>query len=67
MILIIAGLLRQKKVAVGQKMEVRLLDLMTVPRADPTLQAVSQSDPIEMVGKSDWSGIGRTGFQVLRP
>ena len=45
-----AGLLEKLRDVVCQAMRVRVPTLLAVPQADLTLQAVSQSDPVEVEG-----------------
>lgn len=63
MILMGVGLLSVVGSAVGHTMEVRVHTILGVPQADSTLQAVSQSNPTGMAGRSNLDGISGAGFQ----
>ena len=49
--------------AVGQTVEVRVLDSAGCASDRTHLRAVSQWDPIRMTGRSDWDRIGRAEFK----
>ena len=49
----------------GQKSRSEYLTLLAVLQENPTLQVMSQSDPTEMVGRSDWDEIGGARRVIL--